>query len=346
MTTCPSNGWRISTATKFTPTRSPSSPTTSPNLNIEFSYLEKTGSYLEFPNLCFVDTLDNMDWQQAGATGGAVTRQAAFNLGGLSEENWIRVQEQNDKPISVIIGNPPYNANQQNENDNNKNREYPAIDRRISETYIAASTAQKTKQYDMYKRFLRWASDRLSDDGIIAVITNRAYLETRQDDGFRQVAAKEFSDLYIVDLGSDVRRNPKISGTTHNVFGIQTGVAIGFFVREKGKLGNLGIHYTRREDAELAVDKLAYLHKARLDEIPFEAITPDTDGQWLNQSNTNFAGLVLLADRQTKLAKTSSDEQAVFALYSMGVVTNRDEWVYDFDADSLGRKVRHIYQSV
>ena len=203
------------------------------NLNIEYSYRERTGKYLEFPNLCFVDTLDNMDWQQAGATGGAVQRQGAlFNLGGMSEENWIRIQEQNDKTISVIIGNPPYNANQQNENDNNKNREYPAIDRRISETYIAASTAQKTKQYDMYKRFIRWASDRLADDGIVAFITNRAYLDTRQDDGFRQFAAKEFSDLYILDLGSDVRRNPKISGTTHNVFGIQTGVAIGFFVRE------------------------------------------------------------------------------------------------------------------
>ncbi len=193
------------------------------NLNIEYSYRERTGNYLEFPNLCFVDKLDNLDWQQAGATGGAVTRQGAFNLGGLSEENWIRVQEQNEKPISVIIGNPPYNANQQNENDNNKNREYPEIDRRISDTYIAASTAQKTKQYDMYKRFIRWASDRLADDGIIALITNRAYLDAKQDDGFRQIAAREFSDLYILDLGSDVRRNPKISGTMHNVFGIQTG---------------------------------------------------------------------------------------------------------------------------
>ena len=310
------------------------------NLNIEYTYREKMGRYLEFPNLCFVDTLDNMDWQQAGATGGAVQRQGTMNLGGFSEENWIRIQEQNEKTISVIIGNPPYNANQQNENDNNKNREYPAIDRRISETYIAASTAQKTKQYDMYKRFIRWASDRLADDGIIAFITNRAYLDTRQDDGFRQVAAKEFSDLYVIDLGSDVRRNPKISGTTHNVFGIQTGVAIGFFVREKSKLGECGIHYALREDAELAVDKLAYLREAKLDEIAFEKITPDGKNNWLNQSNSDFERLLPLADRQTKLAKTPTDEQAVFRLYSMGVVTNRDEWVYDFAADHLGKKVR------
>ena len=310
------------------------------NLNIEYTYKERTGQYLEFPNLCFVDTLDNMNWQGAGASGGAVQRQAAFNLGGLSEENWIRVQEQNEQPISVIIGNPPYNANQQNENDNNKNREYPEIDRRISETYIAASTAQKTKQYDMYKRFIRWASDRLADDGIIGFITNRAYLDTRQDDGFRQLAAQEFTDIYVLDLGSDVRRNPKISGTTHNVFGIQTGVAIGFFVREKAKLGECGIHYARREDVELATDKLAYLREAALDTVAFEAITPDKRNDWLNQSNSDFERLAPLANRETKLAKSVADQCAIFGLYSMGVVTNRDEWVYDFDSDHLGRKVR------
>ena len=310
------------------------------NLNIEYSYREKTGRYLEFPNLCFVDTLDNLDWQQSGATGGAVTRQAAFNLGGLSEENWIRVQEQNEKPISVIIGNPPYNDQQSNWYELNPNRKYPEIDTRIRETYVKEGTAQRTHQYDMYKRFIRWASDRLDDDGIIAFITNRAYLETGQDDGFRQVAANEFSELYVVDLGSDVRLNPKISGTTHNVFGIQTGVAIGFFVREKAKLGNFRVHYTRRKDAELAVDKLAYLREAKLGEISFEGITPDAKSNWLNQSKTDFASLMPIASRETKLAKTTDDERAVFALYSVGVSTNRDEWVYDFSFEQLSAKIR------
>ena len=226
------------------------------NLNIEYSYKEKTGKYLEFPNLCFVDTLDNMDWQEQGATGGGVQRQSEMNLGGLSEENWIRVQEQNEKPISVIIGNPPYNDSATLWGDGGANRAYPEIDRRIRETYIKEGTAQRTHQYDMYKRFLRWASDRLDDDGIVGFITNRAYLDARQDDGFRQVAATEFSDIYVIDLGSDVRRNPKISGTTHNVFGIQTGVAIGFFVRERSKLGKCNIHYAKREDAEPATEKV------------------------------------------------------------------------------------------
>ena len=308
------------------------------NLNIEYSYKERTGRYLEFPNLCFVDTLDNMDWQQSGATGGAVTRQAAFNLGGLSEENWIRVQEQNEKPISVIIGNPPYNDSQSNWNEFNPNRQYAEIDRRIRDTYVKEGTAQKTHQYDMYKRFIRWASDRLDDDGIIAFITNRAYLDARQDDGFRKVAAGEFTDIYVLDLGSDVRRNPKISGTTHNVFGIQTGVAIGFLVRDKSRSGQFNIRYACREDAELAPDKLAYLRDVKLDDIAFDDITPDIKNNWLNQANPNFGKLIPLADRQTKFAKSTDDEQAVFAMFSNGAKTNRDEWVFDFDARTLRDK--------
>ena len=217
----------------------------------------------------------------------------------------------------------------------------------ISETYIAASTAQKTKQYDMYKRFIRWASDRLADDGIIAFITNRGYLDSRQDDGFRQLAAREFSDIYVLDLGSDVRRNPKISGTTHNVFGIQTGVAIGFFVRDKSKFGECGIHYAKREDAELATDKLGYLGVAKLDEMIFAEIAPDEKHNWLNQSNPEFAKLMPLADRQTKLAKKADDERAVFGLYSLGIISARDEWIFDPDVRTLSEKVKFfckVYQ--
>ena len=215
----------------------------------------------------------------------------------MSEENWLRVQEQNEKPISVIIGNPPYNDSATLWGDGGDNRAYPEIDKRISDTYIKEGTARKTHQYDMYKRFIRWASDRLADDGIIAFITNRAYLDARQDDGFRKVAASEFTDMYVLDLGSDVRRNPKISGTTHNVFGIQTGVAIGFFVREKQMRGKCRMHYARREDAEdaeRAVEKLAYLGEANLGEMVLEDIALDAKNNWLGQSKSNFDDLLSL----------------------------------------------------
>ena len=122
------------------------------------------------------------------------------------------------------------------------------------------------------------------------------------------------------------------------MFGIQTGVAIGFFVREKSKLGKCGINYACREDSEIAADKLAYLSKARMDDIEFEEITPDRRNDWLNQANPDFERLIPLANRETKFAKTVDEELAVFKLHSLGVSTNRDNWVYDFDESNLWNK--------
>jgi predicted helicase len=142
------------------------------NLNIEATYAAIAGEYREFPSLCFVDTLDNTY---------ALRKHKGHMddlFGGMSDENVGRIRRQNSRVISVIIGNPPYNANQLNENENNKNREYPEIDKRIKETYIAASTAQKTKLYDMYARFFRWAADRLDENGILAFITNRSFIDS------------------------------------------------------------------------------------------------------------------------------------------------------------------------
>ena len=315
------------------------------NLNIEYTFKELTGDYLGFPNLCFVDTLDNMDWK--GASGAAVQRQTMMNLGGVSEETWIRVQEQNEKPISIIIGNPPYNANQQNENDNNKNREYPQIDRRIRETYIKQSTAQKTKQYDMYKRFIRWASDRLADDGIIGFVSNSAFLDARQDDGFRKVIAEEFNELWAIDL----KGNARTSGERRrqeggNVFSdkIRVGVAIYFLVRRK-ELDGFNVHYNAVHDYTNTHDKVDYVKTKGIDEFEFVGIVPDAKSNWLSQSDSGFEELIPLANRETKLAKSAADEQAVFGLYSMGVQTNRDDWVYEFNAEELGRKVRALINS-
>jgi predicted helicase len=126
------------------------------NLNIESTYASLTSNYEEFQNLCFVDTLDNI------APLGLRAGHQHELFGSFTEENVKRVKRQNARKISVIIGNPPYNANQMNENDNNKNREYPKIDELIKSTYVKSSTAQKTKVYDMYARFFRWASERVA----------------------------------------------------------------------------------------------------------------------------------------------------------------------------------------
>ena len=301
------------------------------SLNIEYTYKQRTGEYLPFENICFVDTLDNV--------GFASSAKPQMDFFGLVDENADRIQRQNTRKISVIIGNPPYNANQLNENENNKNREYPEIDRRIKETYIRHSTAQKTKVYDMYARFLRWASDRIDENGVIAFITNSSFLDSRTFDGFRHVVADEFSYIYVVDLGGNVRDNPKLSGTTHNVFGIQTGVAIVFLVKKKADLGQCRIFYARRPEMELARDKLQFLRTTKFSEIQFEAIYPDERHNWLHLTENDWDELIPVASKEAKAGRAPTENQVIFHLFSLGVVTNRDEWVYGDSEQELERKV-------
>jgi predicted helicase len=309
------------------------------NLNIEATYAAITGQYAEFPNLCFVDTLDNV-----AGLGIKTGHQIGDLFGALSDENIARVKRQNGRKISIVIGNPPYNANQANENDNNKNRTYQQIDFLIKDSYIRKSTAQKTKLYDMYARFFRWASDRLHDDGVLAFVTNRSFIDARTFDGFRKVVADEFSEIYVVDLGGDVRANPKLSGTKNNVFGIQTGVAISFLVKRRHSKG-LKLSYARRGEFETKDDKLAFLSAGDLATVKFENIVPDKKGNWLNQTNNDWDDLLPLGDKATKIAKTATKERSIFKNYVGGVKTNRDEWIYNFDEHDLENASQFIVDS-
>ncbi|MEJ7821350.1 MAG: type ISP restriction/modification enzyme [Chitinophagaceae bacterium] len=300
------------------------------NLNIEYTYKQKMGEYAEFDNLCFVDTLDNTGFHWVGKQG---------DLFGVTAENAQRIKRQNERKISVVIGNPPYNANQQNENDNNKNRAYTEIDRRIKETFIKNSTAQKTKMYDMYSRFYRWAMDRLNDNGVIAFISNRSFIDSRTFDGFRKIVQEDFDQVYIIDTKSDVRANPKIAGTTHNVFGIQAGVAVLFLVKnshKKLKTELCKIEYMAMDDFWRKEEKLAWFTEHELNTIDFENVTPDKKNNWINNSDNDWDSLIPVCGKEVKNGKT---REAIFKLYTLGTVSNRDEWVYDFDSQSLESRI-------
>ena len=304
------------------------------NLNIEYTYQQKMGEYEEFKNICFMDTLDNTAF--AGKQ---------LDLFAMTLENTERIRRQNEKQISVIIGNPPYNANQQNENDNNKNRQYKAIDKLIKETYVKESKAQKTKVYDMYSRFFLWATNRLNRNGVLAFITNSSFINAKTFDGFRKVVSKDFSYIYVIDLGGDVRSNPKLSGTKHNVFGIQAGVAITLAIKKQEEENQpCKIFYTQSKDFELAEDKLFYLKENELSKLSFEHIKPDRNHNWINVISNDFFDYIPVTDKETKLSQNKDIEKAIFKLYSNGVVTARDEWLYDFDAKNLSDKISFFCQ--
>jgi len=309
------------------------------NLNIEATYAALAKTYTEFPALCFVDTLDNISGL------GIRTGQQLDLLAGLSDENVERVRRQNRAKISVVIGNPPYNANQQNENDNNKNRTYPHIDKLIRETYVKESNAQKTKQYDMYTRFFRWATDRLGDDGIIAFITNNSFAKKQNYDGFRKLAAEQFCDIYVIDFKGDARTSGEVRRREgDNIFenAIKVGIAISFMVRKASSKEPGKIHYTAVRDYAKLEEKQAFIAGKRLSDMVFDLVTPDATYNWVGLSENSWDAFPPIASKATKAARTPGLMRAIFHTYTLGVNTARDEWVYSMDKDDLTTKAKAL----
>jgi predicted helicase len=283
------------------------------------------GEYEEFHNICFVDTLDHTSFEGK-----------QMDLFAMSLENTERIKRQNDKTISVIIGNPPYNAKQEKFNQNNANRSYESIDKIIKATYIKEGKAQsQIDLYDMYVRFMRWASDRLNDNGIIAFVSNSSFIDALTFDGFRKVLSEEFSYIYTVDLGGNIRQGDK----TGNVFNIMVGVAISFLVRKQHTdLTSCQIYYYKLEE-NTAKDKLDFLGKNKLENIDFTHIIPDLKYNWINQSDNDFNDLLPLIDKNVKKGKS---KKAIFKVFSLGVATHRDSWVYDFNKNNLIKKIQYL----
>jgi predicted helicase len=302
-------------------------------LNIEHAYYEITKTYDSFEGLCFVDTLDIAEAKQGGF---------AF----LNEANTQRVERQKRTPITVIIGNPPYNMGQKSETENNKNRSYQVIDARIRETYSKDSTATlKNKYYDPYIRFFRWAVDRLADKpGIVCYVSNNKFVATL--DGMQKHLLRDFTRIYHIDLHGDVNRDRTLSGTQHNVFGIKVGVGITIAIREAGhRDDDHSLYYHRVPERWTRMQKLAWLAElGDISNVPWQILPPNT---WLElETAGEFKSLVPLGSKETKAAKllTLTDAHAIFKSYTVGVLTARDDVAYDFNRETLSARMEQFVE--
>jgi len=297
------------------------------SMNIEHAYLERTREYEPFEGICLVDT-----FELAEAAQGAL----------FTTENTERVKRQKAAPITVILGNPPYNMGQANENDQNKNRKYKHLDRRVADTYTHDSKATlRNKLSDPYVKAFRWASDRIGDHGIVALVSNNSFLDQIAFDGMRKHLAQDFSTIYVLDLGGNVRKNPKLSGTTHNVFGIQVGVSIALLVKQKthraGQSAN--IRYARVEEDWRKEQKYKQLDQWELaSAVQWKTLKPDARHTWLTEGQQeDWHGLIPLGDKENK---GKEGTEAIFRLFSLGVASNRDEWVYNYAKTAIKKNIK------
>ena len=288
------------------------------SLNIEHAYYERMREYEAFPGLCFVDTLDLAEGQQREL---------------FSAANTQRVDREKEAAVTVIIGNPPYNVGQRRENDNNKNRKYKEVDRRVHDTYAKDSRASsKSKLDDPYVKFFRWATDRLHGrDGIVCFVSNNGFLQGIAFDGFRKHLGQDFARIDVFDLRgyahtSGARRKEEGG----NVFDdqIRAGVGITLAVCEAGAVR--GIRYYVVPPCGTAQEKRQILAELNsCSKVPWETLVPDERHSWLVPEHANeYRQLLPVTD--------------MFDIRSLGLNTNRDEVVYDFDTARLGARMREF----
>lgn len=258
--------------------------------------------------------------------------------GGVFSENTARLEKQRATKIDVIVMNPPYRANQASSNDNAQNAKYPLLDTRIEQTYVKRSSGgKKGALYDSYYRALRWASDRIGDEGVIAFVSNSGFIDGGTAGGVRLTWAEEFSDIAIFNLRGGVRgKSGEIARREGgNVFDIMTGVAVAVLVKDPGSEGPPRIHYAEVEDGLGREDKLDRLREqGSVQGTSFHAVAPNESGDWINQRDERFGDFQAIGDRATKGTTKSA---AVFRDYSLGVGTNRDAWLYNYDPSESRR---------
>ncbi len=287
------------------------------SMNIEHEFYELAGSYSPYEGICLTDTFELVEEKQRDI---------------FVSENTQRVLRQTGTSIFVIIGNPPYNVGQQNENDNNKNRHYPALDNLVAERYAKGSKATSvSKLNDPYVKAFQWATWRLQDqrEGIVAFVSNNGFLDNIAFDGMRKRLAQDFDKIYCLDLGGNIRKTPGVQ----NVFDIKVGVSINFLIKREGQ--RTGIFYAHIGDHLKKPEKLDYLAVRRIANIDWQPLQPDVNHTWLTAGlHPEFAEFIPLGTKVGKATKGEGDG-VIFKTYSIGANTSRDAWVYHFDKRAL-----------
>ncbi|WP_039944445.1 type ISP restriction/modification enzyme [Thermicanus aegyptius] len=297
--------------------------------NVESTYFDITGKHEPFENLLLIDSFQLMESEETMETD-------------LFPEQYTELmRKQKEAKINVIVSNPPWFAKQEEENLGIKSVKYNKLDEKISQTYVAySSTTNKNSLYDSYIRAIRMATDRIEDKGVITFVTNSGFLDGNAASGLRKSLAEEFAKIYVLNL----RGNARLSGEAWRkeggkIFGqgSRAGVALLVLVKDVSKASPAEIYYHDIGDYLSREEKLARLKEyGHIGGVVWERIKPNKAHDWINQRSKDFEAFPVIG------AKQNGDKETIFELYSSGVKTHRDAWVYNFSKLELADNMRRM----
>lgn len=303
------------------------------DVNIESVFHEITHrkTYLPYSGICLTDTFQLAEKKH----------NELFTE--FFQDNSKRVKKQMATHVRVIVGNPPYSIGQKSANDNAQNTVYPAMEKRLSETYTKRSLAGLSKStYDSYVKAFRWASDRIpqNEGGIVAFISNGAWLDGIGQDGMRRCIEEEFTSVYVLNLRGNQRTSGELSRKEGGkIFGSgsRTPIAITFLVKNPAKKGqkavihyhDIGDYLTREQKLKLVKD----FRSISSQKLEWQIITPNDKADWINQRDGVFDNLIPLFDKKGV---------SVFNHNGPAVATGRDVWVNNFSNSQLDDNINYL----
>lgn len=301
-------------------------------INIEETYHSlRGGEYVPFDGIVLTDTFQMFEDDDE------------LDDMGIFQANNDRVIAQKERDIRVIIGNPPYSKGQSSGNDDNANNSYPTLDGKIRDTYARRSTAtNKNNLYDSYIRAIRWASDRIGDEGVVAYVSNGGYIDGNTADGLRLSLIDEFTSVYIFNL----RGNTRTSGERARqeggqIFGSgsRATIAVAIFVKNPEQQNPGSLYYYDIGDYLDTNQKLAKIAGfGSLAALPWKQIEPSSEGDWISKRSGDFAKFSPVGEKD----KSKSRETRCFGLYSPGLQTNRDAWAYGFSRFAVAASMERL----
>lgn len=305
-------------------------------INIEAVYHSLVGGeYQPFEGICLTDTFQLYEKDDL--------------ISELLIDNSDRRKRQKGLDIRVIMGNPPYSVGQSSANDNNQNVAYPELDKKIRDSYVAHSTAtNKNGLYDSYIRAIRWGSDRIGENGILAYVSGNAWIERPFADGMRKCLAEEYTSIYIFNLRGDIRKNMLSKGLAKqggNVFGSgsMTGITITLFVKNPDTSKDCGIFYYDIGEDLNKEEKLALISDLRsIGSNKYvdgqQNVIPDKYNDWINQRDSTFDEFISMGNKKDKTSP------CVFEMYSRGLETARDSWCYNASRDLVASNMKGMIE--
>ena len=250
-------------------------------------------------------------------------------MSSLSTESHEAGKVKKQVPILVVLGNPPYSGHSSNTGEwiSDVIKEYYQVD--------GKPLGEKNPKWlqDDYVKFIRFSQWKIDEagEGVLGFITNHSYLDNPTFRGMRQSLMNSFDEIYILDLhGNSLKKEKAPDGSKdENVFDIQQGVAIAFFIKHKKIKSKSIVHH---EIYGLRETKYDWLNKHNIKNVKWKKLEP----------NSEFYLFIPQDQTLQKSYQAFTKITDIFPVNSVGVVTARDALTIGWNEDEIWKRIQNF----